>query len=126
VTWPDLRGQNNTSVREENLRHRLLRILRLDRFSAFLIAVATCCTLSAAQQSTANSQDQALAESVQELRAQVQELRAAVAEIRTEASQYRAESEELRKEIDSPAHLLRRRNHSAVAERDTHSVSDQS
>jgi len=89
------------SVREENLRHRLLRISRPDKFSAFLLVVATCCTLSAAQQLTANPQDKALAESVQELRAQVQELRAAVAEIKTEASQYRAQSEELRKEIDS-------------------------
>ena len=104
MTWPDLRGQNNTSVREGNLRQLLLRISRPHKFSAFMFAVATCCTLSGAQQ-TAPESDKALVDSVQELRSQVQELRAAVAEIRTEASQYRAESEELRREIDS----LRRR-----------------
>jgi len=82
------------------LRHRLLRISQSDKVCAYLLAVATCCTLSTAQTSN-TSQDKALVESVQELRAQVQELRAAVAEIKTEASQYRAESEELRKEIDS-------------------------
>ncbi|HTJ86639.1 MAG TPA: hypothetical protein VL349_05210 [Terriglobales bacterium] len=82
------------------MRHRLLRISQSDKVCAYLLAVATCCTLSTAQTSN-TSQDKALVESVQELRAQVQELRAAVAEIKTEASQYRAESEELRKEIDS-------------------------
>ncbi len=82
------------------MRHRLLRISRPHKFSAFMLAVATCCTLSAAQQTSPDSQDKALVDSVQQLRAQVQELRAAVAEIKAEASQYRAESAELRKEID--------------------------
>jgi regulator of replication initiation timing len=66
-----------------------------------MLVVATCCTLSGAQQTAPESPDKALVDSVQELRSQVQELRTAVAEIRTEASQYRAESEELRREIDS-------------------------
>jgi len=83
------------------LRHPSLPIARLHRFPVCLLIVIAGCTPSPAQSATPDSQDKALADSVQELRAQVQELRAAVAEIKSEASQYRTESEELRKEIQS-------------------------
>jgi hypothetical protein len=83
------------------LKHASLRIWRPGRLSIYMLAVAACCTLSAAQQTAPDPQDKALVDSVQELRAQVEELRAAVAEIKSEASQYRAESEELRSEIQS-------------------------
>lgn len=83
--------------REENLKQRTLFRLPAAQWIAFLVAVL-CFRPAWGQQ--ARSDEQTLADSVQELRAQVQELRAAVAEMKSEASEYRAENAELRKQLE--------------------------
>jgi len=70
--------------------------------TSFLILL---CTMPGfGQQSSkgaAASDDNSLAQPIQELRQQVQELQAAVAEIRAESQRYRAETEELRRELQA-------------------------
>lgn len=75
-------------------------IIRFSRWPVLLFLAAATCIAARAQQPT-DSDQKALAESVQSLREQVQQLQAAVAEIKSEASQYRAESEQLRQEVES-------------------------
>lgn len=81
------------------MRQRRWWFISWGKFWLCCVIAATASSVSA-QQTTPDSGDKSLAESVEELREQVQELRATVAEMKSAASEYRAETEQLRKELE--------------------------